>query len=395
MSERRSATISQVEEAVLDRYSQGAVTVERDLCCPGGYDPKLLEIIPQEVLERDYGCGDPTRFLRAGETVLDLGSGAGKICFMASQVVGPNGRVVGVDMNDTMLAVARRNAPEVARRLGYANVEFRKGKIQDLALDLEKLEAWLERNPVQTASELGRLESTMQRWRALEPLIGEGTMDVVVSNCVLNLVKSEDKQRLFSEIYRVLRRGGRAVISDIVSDEAVPERLQADPELWSGCISGAFREDLFLEAFEQAGFYGINLLERQPDPWRTVEGIEFRSVTVAANKGKEGPCWDQKHAVVYRGPFRQVEDDDGHVLKRGMRAAVCEKTFRIYSNEPYRAHFELVPPRVLIPLEEAPPFPCARGTIRRDPRETKGENYRVTTEARTCDTGDGSQGGCC
>ncbi len=395
MSERTSIAISQVEEAVRDRYSQGAVTVERDLCCPADYDPKLLQFIPQEVLERDYGCGDPTRYLRAGETVLDLGSGAGKICFIVSRVVGPSGRVIGVDMNDEMLAVARGNAPEVARRLGYTNFEFRKGKIQDLALDLERLEAWLEKNPVQTASGLARLESMMLHLRATEPLIPEGSVDVVVSNCVLNLVKPEDKQKLFSEIYRVLRRGGRAVISDIVSDEDVPDHLKADPDLWSGCISGAFQEDLFLEAFEQAGFYGIGLLERQQDPWRTVEGIEFRSVTVAAYKGKEGLCWDQKHAVVYRGPFRQVEDDDGHVIKRGIRTAVCEKTYRIYSQDPYRSHFELVPPRVLIPLKEAPPFPCARGALRRHPKETKGEDYQLTTEARTCGTGDNSKGGCC
>lgn len=386
---------SDPEQAVRDRYTQGAVTVERGLCCPAGYDPKLLEIIPQEVLERDYGCSDPTCHIQAGETVLDLGSGAGKICFMASQVVGPSGRAIGVDMNDEMLAVARRNAPEVARRLGYANVEFRKGKIQDLALDLEKLDGWLEKNPVQTAADISRLESAMARFRTEQPLISDNSIDVVVSNCVLNLVRPEDKQNLFSEIFRVLRRGGRAVISDIVSDEDVPDHLKADPKLWSGCVSGAFREDLFLAAFEQAGFYGIGILERQQEPWQTVEGIEFRSVTVAAYKGKEAPCWDQKHAVVYRGPFRQVEDDDGHVLKRGIRAAVCAKTYHIYAQEPYRSHFELVPPRVVIPLEDAPPFPCAHGALRRDPKETKDENYRATTEAKTCGSDDGSKGGCC
>jgi arsenite methyltransferase len=395
MPEHTPTAINQIEEAVRERYSRGAVSAEPGLCCPASYDPSLLQFIPEEVLERDYGCGDPTRYLRSGETVLDLGSGAGKACFIASQIVGPSGRVIGVDMNDEMLAVARRNAPEVTRRVGFANVEFRKGKIQDLALDLEKLEAWLQQNPVQTSSDIGRLESTMDRLRRTEPLILEGSIDIVVSNCVLNLVKPEDKQKLFSEIYRVLRRGGRAVISDVVSDEDVPDHLKADPELWSGCISGAFREDLFFEAFEQAGFYGISLLERQQEPWRTVEGIEFRSVTVAAYKGKEGPCWDQKHAVVYRGPFRQVEDDDGHVLKRGVRTAVCEKTYGIYSQDPYRSHLELVPPRVLVPLEEAPPFPCARGALTRHPKETKGESYRVTTEARTCGTGENSKGGCC
>ncbi|HKT11362.1 MAG TPA: methyltransferase domain-containing protein [Terriglobia bacterium] len=395
MPEQPGIATSQVEEAVRDRYSRGAVTVEPNLCCPTDYDPKLLELIPQEVLERDYGCGDPTRFLQAGQTVLDLGSGAGKACFMASQVVGHRGRIIGVDMNDEMLGVARRNAPEVASRLGYANVEFRKGKIQDLALDLEKLEAWLAKNPVQTAADIGRLESAMERLRATEPLVPEGSVDVVISNCVLNLVKPGDKQKLFAELYRVLRRSGRAVISDIVSDEDVPDRLKADPELWSGCISGAFREDLFLEAFEQAGFYGVSLLDRQPEPWQTVEGIEFRSVTVAAYKGKDGPCLDQKHAVIYRGPFRKVEDDDGHVLRRGTRTAVCEKTYNIYSQDPYRPHFELVPPRLLIPLEEAPAFPCGHGTIRRDPKVTKGEDYRVTTAAGPCCNGDESKEGCC
>jgi ubiquinone/menaquinone biosynthesis C-methylase UbiE len=395
MSNAAKMILSDQEGAVRDRYTQGAQKVEHDLCCPTSYDPRLLEAIPEEVLERDYGCGDPSRYLSPGETVLDLGSGAGKICFIASQIVGETGRVIGVDMNDDMLDVARRNAAEVARRLGYANVEFRKGKIQDLALDLDRLDTWLERNPVQTTSDLGSLEAAVSNLRMAEPMIPDNSIDVVVSNCVLNLVKPEDKQKLFSDIFRVLRCGGRAVISDIVSDEDVPDHLKEDAELWSGCISGAFREDSFLEAFEQAGFYGISLLERQQDPWRTVEGIEFRSVTVAAYKGKQGPCWDLKHAVVYRGPFRQVEDDDGHVLRRGIRTAVCEKTFGIYSQEPYRSQFELIPPRTLTPLDEAQPFPCGRGALTRHPKETKGEDYRVTTAARVCGSDNGSKGDCC
>ena len=112
---------------------------------------------------------------------------------------------------------------------------------------------------------------------------------MVVSNCVLNLVVPEAKQKLFAEIFRVLRRGGRAVISDIVADESVPDSMVADPELWSGCISGALREDEFLAAFERAGFHGVRILERAETPWQVVEGIEFRSLTVEAFKGKQGP----------------------------------------------------------------------------------------------------------
>ena len=386
-------TVVNFEEAVRHRYSEGAKKVEPELCCPTSYDPKYLVAIPQEVLEKDYGCGDPSRYLQPGETVLDLGSGAGKVCFIAGQVVGPTGRVIGIDMNDDMLAVARGNLPAVADRVGYANVSFHKSKIQDLQLDLEALEIWLELNPVRCYADLELLERHKDELRRNQPLVADESVEVVVSNCVLNLVRSEDKRQLFNEIFRVLRRGGRAVISDIVSDEDVPLHLQNDPSLWSGCISGALREDMFLRAFEDAGFYGITVLERQTEPWRTVEGIEFRSVTVVAYKGKEGDCWEQKQAVIYRGPFKEVRDDDGHILRRGVRVAVCEKTFGIYSREPYRSHFDFVEPLHKPALENASPFPCAGGMLIRDPRETKGQEHRLTTEATPSSCG--PNGGCC
>lgn len=381
-----------VDATIRDRYSDAARAAEPALCCPVAYDPALLAAIPDDVIERDYGCGDPSRHVRAGEAVLDLGSGSGKICFIASQVVGPAGSVIGVDMNDDMLALARESAPVVAGNIGYANVTFRKGRIQDLALDHDDLDDYLTRHPVRDAAGLEALEAEAARLRATRPLVANESVDVVLSNCVLNLVRPEDKARLFAEVFRVLRRGGRAVISDIVSDEDVPAHLQRDPDLWSGCISGAWREDLFLEAFEAAGFYGVTVAERSEAPWRTVEGIEFRSLTVIAYKGKEGPCFDHKQAVVYRGPFREVVDDDGHVLRRGVRTAVCRKTFEIFSREPYRAHVDLVEPRVPVASEDAPAFPCSKEALRRHPRETKGMSYSVTTDAGAlCSPG----GGCC
>src|ERR1700688_167309 len=154
------------EEAVRERYAEGARKSEASLCCPTTYDPALLKAIPEEVLAIDYGCGDPTKYVLPGDTVLDLGSGSGKNCFLACQIAGPNGRVIGVDMTEAMLEVAQRNAPEVARRLGYANVEFRKGKIQDLRLNMTELDAWLVEHPVRTAKDLTTLESTMKHMRA-------------------------------------------------------------------------------------------------------------------------------------------------------------------------------------------------------------------------------------
>ncbi len=373
-------SVANVEKNVRERYSEGARAQVPELCCPVDYDPQYLEVIPSEVIERDYGCGDPSKHLKPGETVLDLGSGTGKICFIASQVVGAEGRVIGVDMTPDMLDVARRNEPVVAEKTGFSNVEFRRGRIQDLALDLDRLEAELAKQPVDSVERLIQLEEVAARLRTSEPMIASDSVDVVVSNCVLNLVDSDLKEQMFEEIYRVLRRGGRAVISDIVSDEEVPLELQQDPELWSGCISGALTESGFLEAFERAGFHGIRVLERQVEPWQTVEGIEFRSLTVEAFKGKEGACWERKQAVVYRGPFKEVLDDDGHRMQRGYRYAVCDKTYELYRQEPYTGQFDFVDPLEEIPLEGAEPFDCSR-TVLRHPRETKGEDYDATVEA--------------
>lgn len=200
--------VADLESAVRQRYSLGARRAEADLCCPTQYDGKYLKAIPQEVLERDYGCGDPSRHVCEGETVLDLGSGTGKICFIASQIVGPLGKVVGMDMNDDMLSIARRNAPEVARNIGYSNVDFRKAKIQDLALDLEALELWLNAHPVRSSGDLNAMEAYIEEIKARRPLVENDSIDVVISNCVLNLVEPSAKQSLFAEIYRVLRRGG-------------------------------------------------------------------------------------------------------------------------------------------------------------------------------------------
>ncbi len=372
-----------VESATKERYASGAQVREAALCCPVDYDPQYLKVIPQEVIERDYGCGDPSQYVHPGETVLDLGSGTGKICFIAAQVVGPQGKVIGVDMTDEMLEVARRNAPVVAERIGHANVEFRKGRIQDLGLDLERLDAALRERPITDAASFLRADELAAELRLKHPLVADESVDVVVSNCVLNLVEARSKGQLFQEIFRVLKKGGRAVISDIVSDEASPEHLQNDSELWSGCISGALTEEGFLQAFEQAGFYGIRLLKRDAEPWQTVEGIEFRSVTVEAFKGKQGTCFERNQAVIYKGPFKEVVDDDNHRMERGGRYAVCDKTFNLYRQAPYAEHFEFIEPREPIALEDARPFDCSR-TALRHPKETKGQEYTATTETSAC-----------
>ena len=366
-----------MEAAVLERYGNAAQTVEACLCLPVSYDKALLNVIPDEILERDYGCGDPSRYIREGETVVDLGSGSGKACYIISQIVGARGRVIGIDFNPPMLELARKYQRLIGEKLGYHNVEFRRGKIQDLKTDLELLDQHLKENPARSVADLGHLEEFESRMRREQPLIADESVDVVVSSCVLNLVRAEDKKQLFTEMYRVLKRGGRVAISDIVSDEPVPDHLARDPNLWSACVSGAFQEEEFLRAFEEAKFHGVQIEDFSSKPYQTVEGIEFRAITVTAYKGKEGPCIERNQTVIYRGPWKQVVDDDGHTLERGVRMAVCDKTFGLYSRAPYSGQFILVPPRDKVAMDNAGLFDCARDH-KRHPRETKGVEFKIT-----------------
>ena len=381
--ERRSLE-GDTDRAVRVRYSAAAVEKEAALCCPVDYDPQYLKVIPQEVLERDYGCGDPSRYVREGDVVLDLGSGAGKICFIAAQIVGPKGAVIGVDSNEEMLTLARESAPQVAEALGYANVRFQRARIQDLALDLDALDAWLAEHPVCSAADLVALEETSGRLRHKSTLVADASVDLVISNCVLNLVRESDRCQLVDEIFRVLKVGGRIAISDIVSDQPVSEELKADPELWSGCVSGAFEELELLHAFEAAGFRGITIDRWEAERFAVMEGIEFRSVTVTACKADVGPGRDANQALIYRGPWKAVEDEGGNRFVRGERTAVSARGFQTLSGAPYGDEFVLIRPRVPVPEIEQPAFQSAG---LRDPREAKGAGYRVTQKP--------GQKGCC
>ncbi|MEC7896275.1 MAG: methyltransferase domain-containing protein, partial [Cyanobacteriota bacterium] len=182
----------------------------------------------------------------------DLGSGSGKNAFICAQVVGPSGAVIGVDRNADMLARSRPAAPGVAETVGYDNVRFVEGAIESL-------------DAPTAAGEL---------------LIATASVDVVLSNCVLNLVNPSARTSLLHNIRRVLRPGGRVAISDIVCDRPVPDHLQRDAELWSGCISGAWQEEAFLADFRALGFEDVTYADRSDQPWRVVEGIEFRAVTL-------------------------------------------------------------------------------------------------------------------
>lgn len=330
-----------VYDGVRRRYSEGARQKVEALCCPVDYDPSLLAVLPREIIEKDYGCGDPSRYVRPGDRVLDLGSGAGKICYMAAQLVGDKGHVTGIDMTDDMLALAKKYQDDMATAIGSDRVTFKKGQIQDLALDPEARRKYLA-----TLGETEKQdEAGLARWQARQrrenPLIAEASQTLVISNCVLNLVAEADRRQMIREVYRVLVPGGRVAISDIVADRPVPEAMKDDPELWSGCISGAFHEAELLAAFADAGFVGVAYDKWEDTPWQVVNDIVFRSVTLTATRPAE-PAVDgveSPFSVLYKGPGARFEDDLGEVYPRGRRVSVSKSIYELIADGAYGGDF--------------------------------------------------------
>jgi len=287
-------------------YGEAAQQPKAELCCPTAFDPAEVAHIPQEVIERFYGCGSPVADAKPqpGEVYVDLGSGAGIDCFIAAKYVGPAGRVIGVDMTDPMLEVARACRPKVAAALGYDVVTFRKGYLEEIPVDTK-------------------------------------AADVVTSNCVINL--SPDKPKVFAEIWRILKDHGRAVIADIVSDREVPPHLKVNEQLWGECIVGALTEEQFLAMLEQAGFYGLSVLKKAF--WKTIEGFQFYSVTVQGFKfEKTQGCTFIGQKAIYRGPFKGILDEEGHLFPRNVEIEVCTDTAAKLLKAPYADLFTILEP---------------------------------------------------
>ncbi|MBI2828093.1 MAG: methyltransferase domain-containing protein [Acidobacteria bacterium] len=290
--------------SVREFYGHAAEEPQAELCCPVRPDEADLTHIPREVVERFYGCGSPVTAagLAPGETMVDLGSGAGIDCFIAAKKVGADGRVYGIDMTDAMLTVANACRPKVAAALGWDVVEFRRGFLEAIPL-------------------------------------GDATADVVTSNCVINL--SPDKPRVFREMWRVLKDHGRAVVADIVADREVPPKMRADGQLWGECISGALTEEAFLAALERAGFYGVSIVKKTF--WREVEGCRFYSVTVRGYKfEKKAGCTYVGQYAIYLGPLKAGIDEEGHLFPRGNPVEVCTDTAAKLSRAPYAGSFAIV-----------------------------------------------------
>jgi len=317
--------VDEIEQEVQDYYGrelQGSEDLKTNACCTVTELPEPikdgLKNIHDAVVSRYYGCGLTIPTHINGLRVLDLGSGAGRDCYLLSQLVGEQGSVLGIDMTDEQLEVANRYLDWHRDRFSYhqSNVSFAKGNIQDL-----------QSAGVQT-----------------------NDFDVIVSNCVVNL--AADKEAVLSEAYRVLKEGGEFYFSDVYCDRRIPEELVNDRELYGECLSGALYWNDFFSLAKKVGFSDPRIVESRrltvenESVLRKTEGYRFYSVTHRLFKlpDLEPACEDYGQAVKYLGGVEEqptrFQLDDHHLFEKGKIVPVCGNTWMMLADTRYRAFFE-------------------------------------------------------
>ncbi|TSA42227.1 MAG: methyltransferase domain-containing protein [Methylococcaceae bacterium] len=314
--------LNETNAAVQHYYGQvlqSSDDLKTSACCSIETVPKhlksLMANVHPEVQAKFYGCGSPLPPVLLDQTVVDLGCGAGRDCYVLAQLVGAKGQVLGVDMTDAQLAVAKQHQAWHSERFGYANVDFRYGFIEDLAA-------------------LG---------------IADESVDVVVSNCVINL--SANKPKVMAEIFRVLKTGGELYFSDVFADRRVPTALQQDPVLLGECLAGAWYWEDFRRLLASLNCPDLRVVSSQAisiddaEVAAKIGMVNFRSVTVRAFKVPlEDRCEDYGQVACYLGTVPEQPHafvfDDHHYFETGRPMRVCGNTYAMLNASRYATHFQ-------------------------------------------------------
>ncbi|MEL6615599.1 MAG: methyltransferase domain-containing protein [Bacteroidota bacterium] len=303
---------------------QSSDDLKTSACCSDEAVPEhhkpILSLLPDEVLSKFYGCGSPIPAALTGQTILDLGCGTGRDAFVAAALAGPEGRVVGIDMTEAQIDVARRHEPAVAEALGFAapTTDFRLGIIVDLAASG----------------------------------VEDESVDVVISNCVLNL--ASDKESVFREITRVLKPGGELYFSDVFVDRRLSAEIQSDPVLVGECLGGAMYGEDFRRLMARLGWADVRTVSERPlevdDPVLRdkLGNARFTSRTVRAFKLPdliEDQCEDYGQVATYRGGIEGQRHaftlDDHHVFEVGRPMLVCGNSAAMVENTRFGAYFDV------------------------------------------------------
>lgn len=319
-TESQDKTKDEVKE-YYGKTLQQSEDLKTNACCTGDVYPSYvkdaMKLIHDEVHSKYYGCGLTIPTNLSGAKVLDLGSGAGRDCYILSHVVGKDGEVIGIDMTDEQLDVANSHIDFHTKKFGYEkpNVKFVKGEIEKLdQLNLQ-----------------------------------DNYFDTIVSNCVINL--STDKMAVLKQAYRILKPGGEMYFSDVYADRRVPQELVNDPVLYGECLSGALYWNDFQNLAKKAGFYDPRFVSSEKITIENKElekkcgDIKFYSVTYRLFKVEnlEPACEDYGQHVTYKGSIAENPDefklDEHHIIKTGDKFKVCSNTFMMLNESRFKEHF--------------------------------------------------------
>ncbi|MCC6442787.1 MAG: hypothetical protein IT210_04940 [Armatimonadetes bacterium] len=311
-------------------------------------------------LEADSGSGRGAAlfldYLHPGDAVLCLACGEGSDLSEIARRIGPKGEIFALESAPDRLAQTARQAERCE-----APVHSSLSDYLDLEADLEQVNRYLASHPIRSAADLQRFAAFQEDLRRQSPLHGRH-LSAIIADGVFSGLGEEQRASLLADLYHRLKRGGRILLYETVSDEPLPAGQEIAP----------WQELKMMRALEQARFYGIHLIDFPAEASSKAEnGAELRRVAAAGYKGKEGPCLERYQAVIYKGPWKSVSDDDGHILPRGERIAVCNKTYDLYAKAPYKDDLVFLPSAYDVPLGLAGPFDCSHD-VARDPRETKG-----------------------
>jgi arsenite methyltransferase len=343
-----------IHEQLKDYYGRilnGMKDLQTNACCCDIESMPLdikqdLSDIHSEITEKFYGCGSPIPPLLNGICVLDLGCGTGRDVYIASKRVGENGRVIGVDMTDEQLIIARKHVASQMRRYNYnsVNVDFKMGYMEDL-------------------NAMG---------------IKDNSIDVVISNCVINL--SPDKQSVFSEIFRVLKPGGELYFSDVFADRRVPDHLKHDPVLLGECLAGAMYIEDFRRMLQSVGYPDYRIITKSkinlnnPEKEKMIGMVNFYSITVRVFKlnDLEDICEDYGQIAIYKGSIgghpHFFDLDDHHRFITGKPLLVCGNTASMIQNTRFSKHFSVFGNRSV----HFGPFDCTSTSVESHEADSNG-----------------------
>lgn len=329
----------------------------------------------EELAERQHGLAEAAmlKHLLPGDAMVALGVGSRLAGMLREQMASRYRHVMFVDDDAVRLeqSTAAFRASTISHRV--------EGPLDDLKTNPAQLSRILARTPASDLASYRVLEAALARQRQDHPLVQDGSIDAVMLDGIAAMMGSAPLGRVVEEAFRVLRRGGQFVMSGLLLDERI-----GDAHLEAGMGALPLEQEV-ASMLVAAGYHGVTYRWRAELPWKIVDGAEARAFVLEAYKGKQGVCIDQGHAVMYRGPWRTVFDDDGHCYVRGERTAVCKKTYDLLERAPYQGQFIGLVPYVIVPEDQAPIFDCRTPAIREP---------AVTKSTRSVVAGPGSKASC-